>query len=207
MIDIKVFTLGPFAQHPYLVWDDESLEAYAIDPGYECQPIVDFIKNNNLKLKAVINTHAHLDHLAGVAVLQKAFDVPFYLHNKEEMVIGYANKSAQMYGLPTFEVPKKWIAIKEGDEFSLGKSIKLKAIETPGHTPGGICFYTKGHIFVGDTLFEGSVGRTDLPGGNSHQLKDSLERLKELPEDTVVYSGHGELTTIGQEKKTNPFLR
>jgi glyoxylase-like metal-dependent hydrolase (beta-lactamase superfamily II) len=205
MIKVEVYTAGAFAQHPLLIWDDISKEAFLLDPGAFDASIEQKIEELNLKVKGIINTHAHLDHIGAVMHFKRKYNVELWMHPGEEMVLGYASESGRMFGVPDIEVPTIDHLIKEGDKLYLGEH-EFIVIETPGHTPGGVCFYTPGHIFVGDTLFAGSIGRTDLPGGDYPTIMKSLEKFLHIPDETVVYSGHGPETTIGHEKKTNPYL-
>lgn len=205
MISVAVFTAGAFAQHPLLIWDDVSKEAFILDPGFFDSGIEKKIEELGLTPKGIINTHAHLDHIGAVQYFKKKYDLKLWMHPNEQFVLDYADASAQMFGMPPVEVPTIDHEIKEGDKLYLGEH-EFLVIETPGHTPGGVCFYTEGHIFVGDTLFAGSIGRTDLPGGDSATIMQSLHKLLNIPDETIVYSGHGPETTIGHEKKTNPYL-
>lgn len=205
MIKVEVFTAGAFAQHPLLIWDDKTKEGFLLDPGFLDPTIEQKVEEHKVRVKGIINTHAHLDHIGAIEHFKRKYGVELWMHKAEEFVLGYASESGRMFGVPDIEVPSIDHEIKEGDKLYLGEH-EFIVIETPGHTPGGVCFYTKGHIFVGDTLFAGSIGRTDLPGGDYPTIMKSLEKFLHIPDDTVVYSGHGPETTIGQEKKTNPYL-
>jgi glyoxylase-like metal-dependent hydrolase (beta-lactamase superfamily II) len=208
MIQVKEFTLGPLAQHPLVVFDDQSKDAFLVDLGYDNGEIENFLETQNFNLLGIFNTHAHIDHMGATVTFQKKYNLDFYLGRGERVVLEYAPISAQNYQLPLAGIPE--IKQEIGAEFSLpvGEYI-FQVIETPGHTPGGLCYYCEQAkiLLAGDTLFAGSIGRTDLPGGDYATIMQSLEKLKALPSDTVVYCGHGEQTTIGQELQTNPFLR
>lgn len=208
MIDYHVVVEGPFAHNTVILWDEESLKGFLLDPGSPDKEVEAFIKRHHIEIQAIVLTHTHLDHVGAVQHYRGQYQWPYYMHPGEKSVLAYAQKSCVMYGLPVFDVPNvneaRWL--KEGDRLKLGSS-EIQVIETPGHTPGGVCFYSAPYVFVGDTLFAGSVGRTDLPGGDSKTLYKSLQRLKKLPDETIVVSGHGPDTTIGREKAKNPWLR
>lgn len=211
---IAIFQFSLFGINTYLVYDDKSKECVAIDPGMwrkeEEKAIIDFIEKNSLKLTHVINTHLHLDHAAGNNFLKLKYDVPILAHKGDESLGKLLQEQARMFGLNIkFEGTVVTQYIKEGDSIKIGNE-SLKVIEVPGHSKGSIALYDEkdNFVIVGDALFEGSIGRTDLPGGNGTELIMSIkEKLLTLPDDTTVYAGHGNPTTIGQEKKNNPFLR
>ncbi len=201
----KVIPVGALQENTVILIDDDTKEAVIVDPGAEGKRIEKELEG--FKPVAIINTHGHLDHVGQVGYLKKVFDIPFYLNEKDifltnnDIFPGFA----EMIG--AVPCPKPDFNLKEGDTIKFGNT-ELKVIETPGHTPGGVCFYDeKNKILVaGDTLFQGSVGRTDLPGGNPEQLKQSLQKLMKLPEETTVICGHGANTTIGNEKRSNPYI-
>ena len=192
----------------------ENGKAWIIDPGQEGDRIVKLLRERGLSPQAILLTHAHFDHIGAIPALQDAYpDLPVYVHENDLKVISH----------PLNQLPPEYPPIKEGLESleSLGglKGLDgLEIIETPGHTPGSVCYYFKNFqtsqttkplhlLFAGDTLFAGSVGRTDLPGGDMATLMASLRKLTALPDDTVVIPGHGMFTTIGDEKRGNPFLQ
>jgi glyoxylase-like metal-dependent hydrolase (beta-lactamase superfamily II) len=183
-----------------------------IDPGCyfseEKDELAEFITQSNLKPRMLLNTHCHLDHVFGNKFVAETYGLILQLHEKEKMLLDYAPTSGLMYNMPFDNYTGDYKYLKEGDMVKLGED-ELKVIEAPGHSPGHICFYNaKQHFIIsGDVLFNRSIGRTDLPGGD-HQtlLKNIREKLFVLPDETVVYSGHGEITNIGEEKKFNPFL-
>lgn len=208
MLKYHVIVEGAFAHNTVILWESESREAFLLDPGSRANEISRFIECEKLQVKAVILTHAHLDHVGGLKHFMNYYGVDFFMHPNEASVLEHVETSCRMYGLPVFDVPESSsaLSLKEGDKLELGKAF-LKVIETPGHTPGGVCFYSsQGLVFVGDTLFSGSVGRTDLPGGDFPTLQSSLRKLVKLPAETVVVCGHGPDTSIGIEKSNNPFL-
>ncbi len=202
---IKVFAVGPLQENTVIVADDETKEAVIIDPGAEGNKILS--KLEGLKPVAIINTHGHLDHVGQVGFLKEKLNIPFYLNYKDTYLINndIFPGFAQLVG--AVPCPEPDFNLKEGDIIRFGNRA-FTVIETPGHTPGGVCFYDPENkvLVAGDTLFKRGVGRTDLPGGDTDTLKKSLQKLMELPEDTVVISGHGDTTTIGEEKQYNPFI-
>ncbi|NPA16115.1 MBL fold metallo-hydrolase [Persephonella sp.] len=203
---IKVLTVGPLAENTVLIIDENSGEAAVIDPGAEGERILKQLENLNLRY--IIATHGHLDHVGQVGFLKERYpDVPFLISEKDLYLINndIFPGFAQMIGAYPCPEPDK--AIKEGDRIDFGR-FSLSVMETPGHTPGSVCLYDEKNSFVitGDTLFKGSIGRVDLPGGDPAQMENSLKKLMELPDDTDVVPGHGETTKIGIERKTNPYI-
>ena len=202
---IKVIPVGALQENTVIVIDDETKEAVIIDPGAEGDRILKEIEG--FKPVAIINTHGHRDHVGQVGYLKEKLNIPFYMNKKDEFLIN--NDVFLGFGdmIGAYKCPKPDFDLKEGDVIKFGNT-ELKVIETPGHTPGGVCLYDEKNkiLIAGDTLFKGSVGRTDLPGGNTQELMNSLKKLMELPEETVVICGHGENTTIGNEKKSNPYI-
>ena len=205
---IKKFVLGVYEENSYLIIDDDINEAIVIDPGEGPSALLETISASKLIIKYILNTHAHIDHVLGVEEVKKKTGAPFYLCEKDVFLLDALPAQAEMLGVNAdFIVPKVEGNISEGDVFVVG-SIRLKALETPGHSPGSISFVTDGALFAGDALFAGSVGRVDLPGGSWEILRSSLqEKICILDKDTVVYSGHGPETTIGKELDSNPYLQ
>ena len=210
---IKQIQNNPFQENTYIVWDEATLEAAIIDCGalfpQEEERIEEFINDNELKVKYILNTHLHLDHCFGNAWAAERYEVLPMAHEDDEILLARMGEQARMFGLP-FEVRTEKLGryLKDGDVLMLGNN-EIKVIHTPGHSRGGLCFYisSTGWLISGDSLFEGSIGRTDLEGGSYATLIKSItEHLMILPEETVVYPGHGAYTTIGEEKKCNPFL-
>lgn len=203
-MEYRSFVIGDIMTNCYLVWYDK--EAGVIDPGGPVSEVIDFIKQNQLELKWIVNTHGHADHIAGNAALKKEFGALILIHERDrEMLLSpAANFSAFMGNGITSPDADKFL--KEGDLLSLGPE-ELRVIETPGHSPGGISLYTPGLLFSGDALFLESIGRTDLPGGDHQQLLKSVrEKLMVLSPETVVLPGHEESSTIEHELKYNPYL-
>ncbi|GBF12616.1 MBL fold metallo-hydrolase [Tepidibacillus infernus] len=205
-MQIERFILGDFQMNSYLLI--EGKDAILIDVGFDPFSIEKFIKEKELTLKAILLTHAHLDHIGGLEQIRERFKVPVYLHQEEKEWLS----SPQLNGSEIFpffgEVKCKPADVLLCDLDSLEiESFFIEVIHTPGHTPGGISYYLKPFLFSGDTLFKESIGRTDLKGGNYDQLLKSIhEKLFTLPDETVVYPGHGEKTTIRFEKELNPYV-
>jgi glyoxylase-like metal-dependent hydrolase (beta-lactamase superfamily II) len=204
-VTITSCTVGPFQENSYLVVDDSSMRAALVDPGAEPERLVDLVRQSGAELEAVWLTHAHLDHVGGVSGVRRVWPVPVYLHPAALPMYERAAKQAAAYGLP-FEQPEPPDAsFNDGDRLSLG-AMSFDVLYTPGHAPGHVVLHGGGIIFAGDLLFAGSIGRTDLPMSNPAQMEQSLARVCELDDDTVVYPGHGPPTTIGTERATNVYL-
>lgn len=211
MLNLESFTFNPFQENTYLVYNAQK-HCWIIDPGMsdnkETAQFLSFIEENQLQPQAIINTHTHLDHIFGVAALQERYNIPFGIHKADLPVLNGAAGSAMLFGFSFNNPPKPDFFIEENKPYSLGDD-QVDVLFVPGHSPGSISFYYPQGKWVvsGDALFNSSIGRTDLPGGNYEQLIDSIRtQLFTLPEYTVVHSGHGPVTTIGNEKKYNPFL-
>ena len=203
---VRTVCTGAFQENCYLVADPVSREALVIDPGEGVDEIAAVIEKEHFKPLAVTNTHAHIDHIAGVAGIKKRFGIPFWLHRDDAFWLEAAPESAAMFGLRFGEIPTVDRWLEPGETISCG-SLRFSVHLAPGHTPGHLCFIGEGAAFVGDVLFPGSIGRTDLPGGDYGTLIRSIRReLMPLPDATVVYAGHMQPTTMGEEKRTNPFL-
>ncbi|AGF56333.1 glyoxylase-like metal-dependent hydrolase (beta-lactamase superfamily II) [Clostridium saccharoperbutylacetonicum] len=196
---IKTILAGMYEENCYLVMDEDTKELGIIDPGGHANSIINEINLLKGKTKFIILTHGHLDHVDGVIELVNNLKVPFYINKADEDLM---QKDDFVFGT----LPKASGYLSEGDTLTLGKH-EIKVIETPGHTPGGICFLIDDNIFTGDTLFQGSVGRSDFPGGNGMQLiKNIKEKLLPLGDGIKVFPGHGPTSNIGYEKRNNPFL-
>lgn len=211
MLKIKSFVFSPIQENTYLLYN-EFKECMIIDPGCyfpeEKDELKSFITQSGLKPRMLLNTHCHLDHVFGNKFIAETYGLTLHLHPKEKTLLDYAPTSGLMYDMPFENYAGEYIYLKEGDNIKLGED-ELTVIEAPGHSPGHICFYSAVQNFIisGDVLFNRSIGRTDLPGGD-HQtlLKNIREKLFVLPDETNVYCGHGPETTIGEEKRENPFL-
>lgn len=211
MIKVDAFTLNPFQENTYVL-SNEKGEALIIDPGCyfsaEQDTIKSFIDSSGLKPVQLLNTHCHLDHVFGNKWVAATWNLELYLHSDEEKMLKMAPESGARYGLTfdNYKGPLHFIA--PGDEIVLGDD-RLEILLAPGHSPGSLCFYSRAQGFVigGDVLFHESIGRSDLPFGNHQQLIDSITtQLWPLPDETIVYPGHGPATSIGHEKRHNPFL-
>ncbi len=212
MLNINYFTFNAFEENTYIIANDKK-QCWIIDPGMyqqdEKDAIFEFIANKQLQPQGIINTHAHIDHIFGVQALMDKYNIPFSMHEQETEVLKMAAGSATLFGFDFRSVPKPTSFIKASEPLQLGDDI-LQVFHTPGHSPGSISFYyPRGNwVISGDVLFSGSIGRTDLPGGNFDTLINSIHtQLFTLPAETTVLSGHGPATTIGEEKKHNPFLK
>ena len=202
---VKAVVVGPFATNCYIIAPSEGKEAVVVDPGAEAERILSEVKAMGLEVGLILSTHGHGDHTGAVAWLKEATGAPYALHSKDIPLLSQAGVARAM--TPDFrDPPEPDRLLKGGDTVPVGEE-GLLVLETPGHTPGGVCLYGGGAVFTGDTLFQGSVGRTDFPGGSHGVLISSiLSKLMVLPEETVVCPGHGPQTTIGDERRWNPFL-
>lgn len=210
---IKTFTFNPVGENTYLIWDEETRETAIIDAGMsnnrENAIVSDFIAKENLKLKYALQTHMHFDHVWGLSYIKETYDLRPLCHAADESIYSQAPEMTSMFRLSmNWNLPAIERYIDEGETLLLGKTA-IKVLHTPGHTPGGLCYYIESvnTLFTGDTLFQGSVGRTDLPGGN---LKDEINSIKNkiltLPSNTIIYSGHGPKSNVGWELRNNPYL-
>lgn len=209
-VQVRTVVSMPFDENTYLVWRQGREDALVIDPGLEPEAILDALAELHLVPVAILNTHGHADHIAGNAAMKEAFpNAPLLIGRGDARMLSdpMANLSG-VFGMP-FTSPPADRLLDEGDSVELG-GMALDILEVPGHSPGHVVFVYRGppcHVFGGDVLFRGSIGRTDFPGGSFDQLLDGIRRkLFALPEDAVVYPGHGPVTTIGHERQTNPFL-
>lgn len=211
MLVVKAFTFSPVQENTYLLYNEQK-QAVLIDPGCyfdeERQKLLQFLNEHELQLQLLLNTHCHLDHVFGNKWVHEQFGLELHLHPKEQQVLEFAPASGLMWNLPFDNYTGPLHFLQEGQKIELGTD-ELEVLFAPGHSPGHVCFYCRRQGFVvgGDVLFRESIGRTDLPGGNHATLLHSIRtQLFALPNETVVYSGHGEPTTIGHEKRYNPFL-
>ena len=212
MFQVKSFVFSPIQENTYVLYN-EFKECIIIDPGCyyddEKDTLNNFISQQGLTPKILLNTHCHLDHVFGNKFVAETYKLTLQLHEKEKIVLSFAPTSGLKYNMPFDNYVGEFIILKGGDKIKLGND-ELEIIEAPGHSPGSICFYCKKQNFVigGDVLFHRSIGRTDLPGGDHQTLLKSIRtKLFVLPDETVVYNGHGNKTTIGEEKQFNTFLK
>ncbi len=204
---IEVIVLPGLATNCYLVGCEKTRETAVIDPGEEPQTILKRIKAAGLKAKYIINTHGHADHIMANGEIKKATGAQILIHEEDAPYLTDPHKSLVEIMGYNVRVPEADKLLKEGDVIHIGTTVKLEVLHTPGHTPGGISLVTDKVIFSGDTLFAGSIGRTDLPGGSYEQLIESVKgKLLKLGDDFIVYPGHGPTTTLGEERVSNPFL-
>ncbi len=211
MLTIKQFTFSPVQENTYILFNEEK-ECIIIDPGcyssQERNQLKDYVVEHGLQPKYLLNTHCHLDHIFGNRFVATTFGLVLHIHPNEEKVLSMGPTFGDMWGLPFQNYEGDLVFLKEGDTIRLGNDL-LEILEAPGHSPGSICFYNSKQQFIigGDVLFNGSIGRTDLPMGDFDTLINSIRtKLWPLPDEVVVYSGHGPTTTIGKEKRSNPFL-
>ena len=213
MLEVKKFTFNPFSENTFII-SNKSSKAVIIDPGCyyraEQKELDDYISNNQLDVQCVLHTHSHLDHMFGTAHLLSKYNVKLWIHRDDKITYDSFEKVCELYGIPIHKSP-----IQNPVFFNLYKPFQIDDITfqilfVPGHSPGHVAFYNKENNFLinGDCLFENSIGRTDLSGGNHHQLVNSIKnKIFQLPDETLVYCGHGNETTIKTEKNSNPFLR
>jgi len=209
-VTVRAFEVSPFAENCYVCHDGG--EAVLIDPGTvtaeERDRVGDYVARNGLVVRHLLLTHAHIDHIFGCAHFAQLYGMTWEMHPDDLPLLDNAELQARMFGVPLERPPAPDASLAEGDEVRFGSAV-WRVLHTPGHSPGSVSFYDAANGFVigGDVLFQGSIGRTDLWGGSTETLLDSIrEKLLGLPDDTVVYPGHGPETTVGVERRTNPFL-
>jgi glyoxylase-like metal-dependent hydrolase (beta-lactamase superfamily II) len=213
MIKVKTFTFNAFSENTYILFDEKTKEAVLIDPGaftsQERQELQNYVRIEGLKITAIWLTHSHIDHVLGLDWAINEFGIPYLQSAMDVETLRFLPLYAATYGVPNFALPtKEPQLIKEGSLVMIGNH-EFSVFETPGHAPGHIALYHPDlGVIAGDVLFAGSIGRTDLPGGSFPELEKSIrEKLYVLPNETRVYPGHGPITTIGQEKRHNPYVR
>lgn len=212
MLNVVFFTFNPFEENTYII-SNEHKQCWIVDPGMfddnEVATVKNYINSNGLQPQGIINTHAHIDHILGVQELVNTYNIPFGIHHDELPILQRAEATAAMFGFRLKDAPQQSHFISEKETLKLGDDT-LQVFLTPGHSPGSISFYYEPGkwVIAGDVLFNGSIGRTDLPGGDFNTLISSIKtHLFTLPNDTQVLSGHGPATTIGDEQRDNPFLK
>jgi len=202
-MEIEKLIVGQLQTNCYLVWEEETKKGLIIDPGDDAEYILNRIKDLEIKPEMILATHGHFDHVLGVFELKMALKIPFLIHQEDLFLLKRADKTAGYFrGIKDGFVPSADGFLKENEKISFGQNSQLKVIETPGHSPGGVAFFSRGVVFSGDTLFKQGVGRTDFSYCSQADLIDSIKnKLFKLPDKTIIYPGHGEKTTIGEEKR------
>lgn len=201
---IKKFIVGPLETNCFIIADENLKEGLVIDPGDEPDRIIDFIKENNLKVKYIICTHAHFDHIAVAHDVKQETNAKIIIHPDDLELYKNVKSQAALWGYELDSLPDPDVFVSEGTVLEIG-NLRFTILHTPGHSPGGICIYGEGIVITGDTLFAGSVGRTDLYGGDMEKMRQSFRRLMSLSDGIKVLPGHGAETTIGKEKESNFF--
>lgn len=203
---VETLVTGPFQENCYLVAKGEGEEAVLIDPGDDAEAIAHRIEELALTPVMILNTHGHLDHIGAVPDLRERYDIPFAIHPLDGFLLKNVNEHAALFGLHGYRDPEVDRDLVAGETVTAA-GIDFEVVFTPGHSPGHVTFVVPGAVFSGDCLFSGSIGRTDLPGGDPATLKATLhDFFLSLADETNVYSGHGPMTTIGRERQSNPFL-
>lgn len=201
---IRKLVVGPLENNCFMIADEKTAECLVTDPGDEPDRILDLIKENNFRVKHILCTHAHFDHVGAVPEVKEETKAKIVLHGDDLVIYRKATEYARSWGFEIDPLPEPDLLVSEGDILRLG-ALEFRVLHTPGHSPGGICIYGEGILITGDTLFAGSVGRTDLYGGDVEKLKTSFKRLMSLPDETRVLPGHGLESTIGRERTGNFF--
>jgi len=203
---LDTLVVGPLAENCLIVGCEKTKIGAIIDPGDEASVILKSVEELSLEIKYILLTHGHVDHLAEVQKIKNKLNTEFLMHEADSLLVQNASIQAAMFGLPNPGNPKPDRYLADGDTISVGE-LTIKVLHTPGHSPGSITFFINDKLIVGDLIFSGSIGRTDLPGGNYEQLIKSVEtKIFTLPNSTKIFPGHGPCTTVGAEKSTNPFF-
>ena len=204
---VETLVVGPIEENCYVLRDEETGHGLVIDPGDNGQEILAYIRDNQIKVDLLVNTHGHWDHIGAVDFLREALGVKLAIHQLDASMLTASRESMAAYSIFAGSKRPAEILLQDGDTIEFGHC-SLQVLHTPGHTKGGICLYGDGCLFSGDTLFAGSVGRTDLPGGDYREILDSVQiKLKDVADDTKVYPGHGPATNMGRERRCNPYLQ
>ena len=204
---VETLIVGQLFSNCYIVYDDKIKQGVIIDPGDDADVILKSVKKLDVKIKYILVTHGHFDHVGAVAQLRRELDAEFLAHNGDFFFLEDGENAARCWGIDIEQPPKPDRFIEDGEKIKFG-GYEFEVLHTPGHSPGGVSFLYDRMLFGGDTLFQGSIGRTDFRQGSFEDLSKSIRtRLYTLPDDTIVYTGHGPITTIGDEKKYNAFVR
>ncbi len=204
---VETLVVGPIEENCYVLRDDDTDEGIIIDPGDNGQEILAYVRDNGIKVKLIVNTHGHWDHIGAVDFLRDELAVGLAIHADDASMLTATREEMAAYSVFAGGKRPAEILLKDGDTISFGNS-SLKVIHTPGHTRGGICLYGGGCLFSGDTLFAGSVGRTDFPGGDYRAILHSVNiQLEQVGDETRVFPGHGPATRMGRERRCNPYLQ
>ncbi|HKQ59058.1 MAG TPA: MBL fold metallo-hydrolase [Candidatus Eisenbacteria bacterium] len=202
----RILNLGPLDNNSFLIVCVATRETAVVDVGFEPEAVIDAVRAADLKVRYVLNTHAHYDHVAGMRTVQEAVGGEYWLHPADRPLLDRLIEQGAAFGFPPAVAPGVVHDLADGQRLPLGEEM-IEVIHTPGHSPGGVCFRWQNMLWVGDTLFAGSIGRTDLPGGSFEILEKAIrERIFPLGDDVNVYTGHGPMTTIGVERRENPFV-
>lgn len=205
-LELSRHTLGPFAQNCYLLVGPSGRRAAIVDPGLESESLLELLERRGIELEWIVNTHGHLDHVAGNRFFKERTNARLIIHPQDAPFLDHVRQSGARFGLDLEDSPPPDANLADGEPFRFD-GLEFEVIHTPGHSPGGVCLRRGRTMLVGDTLFQGSIGRTDLPGGAHGQLVRSIrERLFALPGETVCYPGHGPETTLSEERRHNPFV-
>ena len=202
---IEHIVVGPLQVNCFIAYEEDSLEALVVDPGDEAEKIIRLIEARRLKVSSIVCTHAHFDHIGAVRRLKEKTGAPVIIQREDVEIYMRAGEQAVLWGFQIEQPPEPDVYVDDGDEIRAGK-LRFKVLHTPGHSPGGISLYGGGVIFTGDTIFAGSVGRTDFYGGSLEELKKSFSKIISLPPETRIFPGHGPSTTVEKEKENNFFV-
>ena len=202
----RVLHLGPLDNNTYLIVDVATRETAVVDVGFEPEAAIDAVREADLRVRYLLNTHAHYDHTAGMRAVQEVLGGEYWLHPGDRPLLDRLTEQGALFGFPPAVAPGSVHDLADGQRLPLGEE-SLEVIHTPGHSPGGVCFRWGDMLWVGDTLFAGSIGRTDLPGGSFEELERSIRtRLFLLGDALQAFTGHGPATTLGRERRENPFV-
>jgi hydroxyacylglutathione hydrolase len=205
-MNYEILIVGPLETNCYLVYCQETLECAVVDPGADADKIFLMIARKSLKPVLILNTHGHVDHIGANKSIKEKFNIPLYIHSADSPLLEDVQQSEMAIFLGAMDSPSPDHLLNDGDKIKIGKSF-LRVIHTPGHSPGSVSFLGEGFLLSGDTLFFGGVGRTDLPGGSWKEMESSIKnKILTMPDEMVILPGHGPFTTVGQEKRANPFI-